>query len=134
MLIRVWGQSTISATTSSSCFPLSLRDSTSFNEVITQDETAVGHTTHASMGNDLADYNNDGWLDLYVTDNDGANTLYRNNQDGTFTVSPLSQQVALADELSSSTRVVYRSFESETCDAASQVSRRAKQIREYDKE
>ncbi len=31
-----------------------------------------------------ADYNNDGWPDLYVT-NYGKNRLYRNNQDGTFT-------------------------------------------------
>lgn len=39
-----------------------------FTEVITQDESAMGHTTHASMGNDLADYNNDGWIDIISLD------------------------------------------------------------------
>lgn len=32
----------------------------------------------------IADYNNDGWPDIYVT-NYGNNRLYRNNHDGTFT-------------------------------------------------
>ena len=36
------------------------------------------------MGVSAADYNNDGWVDLYVT-NFGSNQLLRNNQDGTFT-------------------------------------------------
>jgi enediyne biosynthesis protein E4 len=36
------------------------------------------------MGVAVADYDNDGFADIYVT-NYGANTLYRNNGDGTFT-------------------------------------------------
>ncbi len=36
-----------------------------------------------SMGTAVADYNNDGFADLYVTGY-GANTLYHNNGDGTF--------------------------------------------------
>jgi hypothetical protein len=32
-----------------------------------------------------ADYDNDGWPDLYVSNLGGANFLYRNNRDGTFT-------------------------------------------------
>jgi hypothetical protein len=40
---------------------------------------AVG--TGAAWG----DYDNDGWLDLYVTDYMGTSHLYRNNRDGTFT-------------------------------------------------
>jgi len=37
-----------------------------------------------AMGGAVADYNNDGWPDLYVTCLQG-NVLYRNNGDGTFT-------------------------------------------------
>ena len=36
------------------------------------------------LGAAAADYENDGWIDLYVT-NYGRSTLYRNNGDGTFT-------------------------------------------------
>jgi cytochrome c peroxidase len=48
-----------------------------------------------AVGQAWGDYDNDGWVDLYVTDPKGPNTLYRNNGDGTFSVSPLSAQVAL---------------------------------------
>jgi enediyne biosynthesis protein E4 len=39
---------------------------------------------HYGMGVATADYDNDGFTDVYVT-NYGANTLYHNNRDGTFT-------------------------------------------------
>lgn len=39
---------------------------------------------HWGMGVTVADYDNDGWPDLYLS-NFGPNTLYRNNGDGTFT-------------------------------------------------
>jgi len=47
------------------------------------DESGVGDTGYGH-GCAVGDYNNDGQLDLYVT-NYGANRLYRNNGDGTFT-------------------------------------------------
>jgi hypothetical protein len=46
-------------------------------------EAGVGDTGFA-LGATAADYNNNGYLDLYVN-NFGANVLYRNNGDGTFT-------------------------------------------------
>jgi cytochrome c peroxidase len=53
-------------------------------------------------GQAWADYDGDGWLDLYITDfgtpqKPGVNRLYRNNGDGTFSLSPLAEQVALAE-------------------------------------
>lgn len=48
--------------------------------------------THTGTGAAVGDYNNDGWLDIYVTSlgpaggfAPGSNVLYRNNGDGTFT-------------------------------------------------
>ena len=45
------------------------------------------------IGVAAADYNRDGWTDLFVT-NYGANILYRNNRDGTFT--DVTKQAGLA--------------------------------------
>ncbi len=40
----------------------------------------------AGMGTDMGDYDNDGWLDIFVTNlSYEMNRLYRNNHDGTFT-------------------------------------------------
>lgn len=51
-------------------------------------------------GQAWADYDGDGWEDLYVTDSVGPNTLYHNNGDGTFSVSPFSASLALPDHYS----------------------------------
>ena len=47
-----------------------------------------------AMGGAVADYNNDGWPDLYITCF-GGNVLYRNNGDGTFT--DVTAQAGVAD-------------------------------------
>lgn len=39
-----------------------------FQEVISQDPNRMGHTTHFSMGNDIADVNNDGLADILSLD------------------------------------------------------------------
>lgn len=66
---------------------------------------AAGITLHRegtkkAVGQAWGDYDNDGWLDLYITDTAGPNALYRNNGDGTFSLSPLSASVNLPGAVS----------------------------------
>ncbi|MCO5197422.1 MAG: CRTAC1 family protein [Anaerolineae bacterium] len=51
-------------------------------------------------GQAWGDYDQDGYLDLYVTRDNDANLLFHNNGDGTFSRSPLWQSVALPDAAS----------------------------------
>jgi hypothetical protein len=53
-------------------------------------EKAIGIDTRKGMNVDVADYDNDGWLDIYVTNITDeymkeCNMLWHNNHDGTFT-------------------------------------------------
>jgi len=69
----------------------------SFEEVGLVSEVAVDidGRTYAGMGVDFADYNNDGWPDIVVTDLANQRcALYQNNGDGTFTY--VSTQSGLA--------------------------------------
>lgn len=52
------------------------------------------------MGSVAADYNNDGFADLFVN-NFGANKLYRNNGDGTFSEMAMEAGVVLTDRFGS---------------------------------
>jgi hypothetical protein len=61
-----------------------------FTEVADEAGVAFQHTRDDNFlnlggGAAAADFNNDGWTDLYVTNSAGANALYRNNGDETFT-------------------------------------------------
>ncbi len=54
-----------------------------FTDVTEKAGIACGKMGHFGMGASAADYDGDGWQDLFVT-NYGANVLFRNNGDGTF--------------------------------------------------
>ena len=53
--------------------------------------------TSKSLGVALIDYDNDGWLDLFVANDTQTNKLYRNNHDGTFTEAAFATGVAYSD-------------------------------------
>jgi hypothetical protein len=50
-----------------------------------------------SLGVALIDYDDDGWLDLFVANDTQPNKLYRNNHNGTFTESAFTTGVAFSD-------------------------------------
>ncbi|MEQ1353221.1 MAG: CRTAC1 family protein, partial [Candidatus Acidiferrum sp.] len=53
--------------------------------------------TSKSLGIALLDYDNDGWLDLFVANDTEPNKLYRNNHDGTFSDVAVLAGVALSE-------------------------------------
>ncbi len=63
--------------------------------------TAVRLGQDKLIGQAWGDYDNDGWLDFYVTDPRGSNKLFRNDGDGTFTLASLSGSVSLPAAISS---------------------------------
>ena len=56
-----------------------------------------GFQGYLAIGQAWGDYDNDGWVDLYVTGNLEPNVLYHNNRDGTFSVSEYADSVSLPD-------------------------------------
>ena len=50
-----------------------------------------------SLGVVAFDYDNDGWMDLFVANDTQPNKLYRNNHNGTFTESAVASGVAFSD-------------------------------------
>ena len=54
-------------------------------------------STSKSLGIALVDYDNDGWLDLFVANDTEPNKLYRNNHNGTFTDVAVLSGVALSE-------------------------------------
>jgi hypothetical protein len=65
-------------------------------------ETSIGFDTRKGMNVDVGDYDNDGWLDVYVTNITDeymkeCNMLWHNNRDRTFT--DLSRETATCDSL-----------------------------------
>lgn len=65
-------------------------------------EKAIGYDTKKGMNAEVADYDNDGWLDIYVTNITDeymkeCNMLWHNNHDGTFT--DVSKETGTCDTL-----------------------------------
>ncbi|WP_168210399.1 CRTAC1 family protein [Persicimonas caeni] len=63
-------------------------------------QTAMGFAQDWTNGVSSADYNNDGWQDLYLT-NRGPDRLIRNNGDGTFT--DVTEQASISADANSGT-------------------------------
>ena len=55
---------------------------------------------YMAVGQAWGDYDNDGWVDLYLTGNLTDNVLYHNNQDGTFDVAEMSATLSLPGVMS----------------------------------
>jgi hypothetical protein len=75
-----------------------------FEEVGLESEAAVNAEgeTYAGMGVDFADYDNDGWPDIVVTDLANQRyALYHNNRDGTFDYASLTSGLAAISQLHS---------------------------------
>jgi hypothetical protein len=53
--------------------------------------------TSKALGVALLDYDNDGWMDLFVSNDTEPNKLYHNNHDGTFTEVGVTVGVAFSD-------------------------------------
>ena len=53
--------------------------------------------TSKALGVALLDFDNDGWMDLFVSNDTEPNKLYRNNHDGTFTDVAVAAGVAFSD-------------------------------------
>jgi hypothetical protein len=54
-------------------------------------------TTGKSLGVALLDFDNDGWMDLFVANDTEPNKLYRNNHNGTFTDNAVIAGVAFSE-------------------------------------
>src|SRR5690349_1808866 len=70
--------------------------------------------TYAGMGVDFADYNNDGWPDLIITDLANQRyALYLNNGDSSFTYASLSTGIARATSLHSGWGVRFLDYDND---------------------
>ena len=62
------------------------------------DRALVGHGFGRGLGVVTADFDNDGWTDIYVANDGGDNLLWMNQHDGTFRDEALTRGVAVTGE------------------------------------
>lgn len=60
-------------------------------------EAGLSDPTDKALGIALIDYDNDGWLDLFITNDTQPNRLYHNSHNGTFTEEGFSAGVAYSE-------------------------------------
>jgi hypothetical protein len=60
-------------------------------------QAGLADPTSKALGVALLDYDNDGWMDLFVSNDTEPNKLYHNNHDGTFTDVGVNVGVAFSD-------------------------------------
>jgi len=60
-------------------------------------KAGLADPTSKALGVALLDYDNDGWMDLFVSNDTEPNKLYHNNHDGTFTDVAVTLGVAFSD-------------------------------------
>ncbi len=65
-------------------------------ENVTQ-KAGLSDPTSKSLGVALIDFDDDGWMDLFIANDTQPNKLYRNNHDGSFTESAVTAGVAYSD-------------------------------------
>jgi enediyne biosynthesis protein E4 len=58
----------------------------------------LGEANSKALGIATLDYNNDGWVDLFLANDTQPNKLYRNNRNGTFTEEAVSAGVAFGED------------------------------------
>ena len=87
-----------------------------FEEVALESGVAVNDSgqTYAGMGADFADYDNDGWPDLVVTDLANQRySIYRNNHDGTFDDVSRSNGIGAMSQLHSGWSVRFMDYDND---------------------
>ena len=80
----------------STCWLFRNRGNGTFEDVTAK--SGLFDPSSKSLGVAMLDFDNDGWLDLFVANDTQPNKLYRNNRNGTFTEAAVRQGIAFSDD------------------------------------